>query len=147
MTTKTMKTKIDKTRVCTLDELLRDTESNLPVEVEAMERNHSMGRAIVLRRVAAGLTQTELARRIGCTQSRISKLERSENDKISMVDFIKCTMATSTNGKISTSPTGLSQQIALVNWGMLSNFLEKLVEAAPSHPSHTRKSKRPAALA
>lgn len=147
MTTKNKKTKIDKVRVCTLEGLMREIDPELPGKVAAMEQRCSMGREIVQRRVVAGLTQTELARRIGCTQSRISKLERSENDKISMVDFMKCVAATSIRGKNISSPASISQQITLVNWGKLSNYLERLIEAAPCPPQAKERRKRKTALA
>lgn len=120
-----------KTKACTLDGLMREISPALPGQVEALRRKFSMSMEIAQRRVAAGLTQTELARRIGCTQSRISKLERSENDKISMEDYLKCVCATSSKRGMASSSAGIAEQITRVDWGKLSNYMEQLLVAVP----------------
>ena len=136
-----MSTNVYKTKTCTLDELMREIDPALPEEVEALRRKFSMSREIMQRRVVAGLTQTELARRIGCTQSRISKLERSENDKISMEDYLKCVCATSVKKGIASSSVGIAEQITRVDWGKLSNYMERLLIAAPvTQPKKSRRS-------
>ena len=128
---KTMNTNPYKTKTCTLDGLLREVAPAFPEQVEALRRKFSMSMEIVQRRVAAGLTQTELARRIGCSQSRISKLERSENDKIGMEDYLKCVCATSTHKGIASSSVGIAEQITRVDWGKLSNYMERLLVSTP----------------
>lgn len=138
-----MNTNIYKTKTCTLDELMREIDPALPEEVEALRRKFSMSREIMQRRVVAGLTQTELARRIGCTQSRISKLERSENDKISMEDYLKCVCATSVKKGIASSSVGIAEQITRVDWGKLSNYMERLLIAAPvTQPKKPRRKRK-----
>lgn len=138
-----MNTNIYKTKTCTLDELMREIDPALPEEVEALRRKFSMSREIMQRRVVAGLTQTELARRIGCTQSRISKLERSENDKISMEDYLKCVCATSVKEGIASSSLGIAEQITRVDWGKLSNYMERLLIAAPvTQPKKPRRKRK-----
>ena len=143
-----MNTNIYKTKTCTLDELMREIDPALPEEVEALRRKFSMSREIMRRRVVAGLTQTELARRIGCTQSRISKLERSENDKISMEDYLKCVCATSVKKGIASSSVGIAEQITRVDWGKLSNYMERLLIAAPvTQPKKPRRKRSSGILA
>ena len=143
-----MSTNVYKTKTCTLDELMRGIDPALPEEVEALRRKFSMSREIMQRRVVAGLTQTELARRIGCTQSRISKLERSENDKISMEDYLKCVCATSTKKGIASSSIGIAEQITRVDWGKLSNYMERLLIAAPvTQPKKPRRKRASGVLA
>lgn len=138
-----MNTNIYKTKTCTLDDLMREIDPALPEEVEALRRKFSMSREIMQRRVVAGLTQTELARRIGCTQSRISKLERSENDKISMEDYLKCVCATSVKKGIASSSVGIAEQITRVDWGKLSNYMERLLIAAPvTQPKKPRRKRK-----
>lgn len=143
-----MSTNVYKTKTCTLDELMREIDPALPEEVEALRRKFSMSREIMQRRVVAGLTQTELARRIGCTQSRISKLERSENDKISMEDYLKCVCATSVKKGIASSSVGIAEQITRVDWGKLSNYVERLLIAAPvTQPKKPRRKRSSGVLA
>lgn len=143
-----MNTNIYKTKTCTLDELMREIDPALPEEVEALRRKFSMSREIMQRRVVAGLTQTELARRIGCTQSRISKLERSGNDKISMEDYLKCVCATSVKKGIASSSVGIAEQITRVDWGKLSNYVERLLIAAPvTQPKKPRRKRSSGILA
>lgn len=143
-----MNTKLETKRFRNLRELMQDTDPSLPQRVEALRRRHSMGREIEQRRIVAGLTQAELARRIGCTQSRISKLERSENEKISLVDFMKCVMATSAKqGNLLITPDRLTEQITMVNWGMFGNFVEKLVASPLLQKRKTQRKTRRSALA
>lgn len=137
-----MNTNPYKTKTCTLDGLLREVAPAFPEQVEALRRKFSMSMEIVQRRVAAGLTQTELARRIGCSQSRISKLERSENDKIGMEDYLKCVCATSTQKGIASSSVGIAEQITRVDWGKLSNYMERLLIAAPIPPPQKKRQRR-----
>lgn len=140
-----MNTKPYKTKTCTLEGLMREVDPAFPGQVEALRRKFSMSMEIMQRRVAAGLTQTELARRIGCTQSRISKLERSENDKISMEDYLKCVCATSSKKGIASSSAGIAEQITRVDWGKLSNYMELLLIAAPA-PRHEKPRQRRTAI-
>lgn len=54
-------------------------------ELRAQERVKSQAaRAIYQARIAAGLTQAELARRVGTTQSVISRLEDADYDRHSL---------------------------------------------------------------
>ena len=46
-----------------------------PVELEAISRDYDLGQLVYDLRTQAGLTQTELAKRMGSTQSVVSRLE------------------------------------------------------------------------
>lgn len=47
-------------------------------EYEALEAQYSFARQIIAARIAAGLTQAELAKRAGTSQANICKLEHAE---------------------------------------------------------------------
>lgn len=137
-----MNSKPYETKTSTLDGLMREVALELPGQVEELRRKFSMSMEIVQRRVAIGLTQTELARRIGCSQSRISKLERSENDKISMEDYLKCVCATSTKKGIASHSVGIAEQITRIDWGKLSNYMERLLVSTPVPQQQKRCARR-----
>lgn len=61
----------------TLDELTRELLEDPEVkrEYEAMEQEFSIARELIRARGEAGLTQTELAARMGTTQSVIARME------------------------------------------------------------------------
>jgi len=55
-------------------------DPDLPAVVDALAGARAMVRELEERRERAGLTQEEVARRVGTTQSAIARLERSDVD-------------------------------------------------------------------
>jgi ribosome-binding protein aMBF1 (putative translation factor) len=72
-------------------------------EYEALEEEFAMARAVIAARVHAGLTQEELARRMGTTQSVIARLEGGKS-KPSTSTLEKLAAATGTRLKIEFEP-------------------------------------------
>ncbi|MFA5256727.1 MAG: helix-turn-helix transcriptional regulator, partial [Opitutales bacterium] len=74
-------------------EMLRDTLPEngdaLAKEVEKNVKGYTLGETLIRTRINAGLTQKQLADKLGCTQSRISKIECAHNDDIRMSDYGK----------------------------------------------------------
>ena len=68
-----------------------DTAFSDAVDQEIDEQR--MATMLFLMRNREGLTQAELAMRMGCTQSRISKLERAPLSSISMQDLMDVSTA------------------------------------------------------
>ena len=63
-------------------------------QVTALANETGIVRQLVQLRVRAGLTQAELAERIGCTQSRVSKMESSPDSDLTLgnlCDYMKAT--------------------------------------------------------
>ena len=63
-------------------------------QIGALANETVIVRQLVQLRVRAGLTQAELAKRIGCTQSRISKMEASRDSDLTLAnlhDYMKAT--------------------------------------------------------
>lgn len=63
-------------------------------QVAALSNETRIVRQLVQLRVRAGLTQAELAKKIGCTQSRVSKMEASSDCDLtlgSLRDYMKAT--------------------------------------------------------
>ncbi len=56
-----------------LAELMEDPE--FAAEYNAMEDQYSFARQVIAARIASGMTQAELAKRVGTSQAHISKLE------------------------------------------------------------------------
>lgn len=63
-------------RVTTLQEFLGLSD----IEVAIMDMRIDLARALRKRRAAAGVTQTELAKAIGSSQSRVAKMEAGDPD-------------------------------------------------------------------
>ncbi|MEI8310731.1 MAG: transcriptional regulator [Verrucomicrobiota bacterium] len=63
-------------------------------QVESLAAETRVVQQLVQLRARAGLTQSELAKKIGCTQSRISKVEASRDENIPLGvirDYVKAT--------------------------------------------------------
>ena len=68
--------------------------SDIREEVSALNAHTVVVRQLVSLRVSAGMTQAELAKKIGCTQSRISKIEASKDEDITLGvirDYVQAT--------------------------------------------------------
>ena len=72
-------------------------------EYEALEEEFAIARAVISARAHAGLTQEELARRMGTTQSAIARLEGGKS-KPSTSTLEKLAIATGTRLKIEFEP-------------------------------------------
>lgn len=74
-----------------ITEIFRDPQMN--AEVREDVHNELQARRIVRRlvslRTCAGLSQTQVAEKIGCSQGKVSKLERSQDDNISLGELRK----------------------------------------------------------
>ncbi len=65
-------------------------------EVASLNSQTVVIRQLVSLRASAGMTQTDLAKKIGCTQSRISKIEASKDEDITLGvirDYVQATGA------------------------------------------------------
>lgn len=62
-------------------EMVRDVtdDASFADEVEEHLESHKIARDLAVLRASQGLTQTDIARKLGCSQARISKLENSAN--------------------------------------------------------------------
>lgn len=63
-----------------------------PEEAAVVEMRAALSRALKSRRIAAGLTQTALARQLGSSQSRVAKLE-SADPSVSLDLLIRALLA------------------------------------------------------
>jgi|GEM_PF-3920881 len=61
----------------------------LAKEIENTVKGYSLGETLIRTRLKAGLTQKQIADKLHCSQSRISKIECAHNDDIHMSDFGK----------------------------------------------------------
>ncbi len=73
----------------TMDEMICAVDPELPAKIREIKKQRTMGTALTRMRVSAGMSQVDMARAMNCTQSRISKLEMSENGKITLFDVIQ----------------------------------------------------------
>lgn len=77
-------------RHATVDDLVDDVfadDQETAEEIKKEVRSQKLGTILHSMRCRAGLGQEEMANRLGCTQSRISKLEHSDTSRISVKDL------------------------------------------------------------
>lgn len=77
-----------------LEALMGTAGAEVREEMCLLEERYSLSRKMLHLRLDAGLTQKRMAELMECSQSRISKLENSENSHISVEDFyryVRCT--------------------------------------------------------
>ena len=93
-------------------------------------------RLLISLRGRMGLSQTDLAKRIGCTQSRVSKLEGSEDDEITFGDFRKYAAALGFSMQTSLMPKGV-KTVDRVRFHALQikNLVEKMAGLAEQDPA------------
>src|SRR5260370_19573157 len=82
---------------------------------------------LVSMRVAKGLTQKELADMLGCTQSRISKLEQGRNEDLRIKDFLDYTRATEEAVWVTIGTPTISETVKL-HIRAIRRLLEELVK-------------------
>ena len=95
-----MKTKKRYKSVSDLVESLTD-DVEFKEELEQETNTQSMAKTLFAMRCAQGITQAEMAKRVGCTQGRLSKLEHSDNDSIKLGDLTAYAEALALNVSIS----------------------------------------------
>ncbi|MFC1551723.1 helix-turn-helix domain-containing protein [Candidatus Latescibacterota bacterium] len=88
----------------TLQEHIKEQIKNpeLAKEYEALDEEYEVVRQIIRARIAAGLTQKELAERIGTQQSNVSRIE-SGNSNPSMAVLKRIAEATGTKLHVALS--------------------------------------------
>lgn len=65
-----------------------DPDPEMVERIKEGVKKRSFSMMLVRMRIQAGMTQTDMARALGLSQSRISKLEMSENDHIGIQHLI-----------------------------------------------------------
>ncbi len=72
-----------------VSEMVRDTAPDkiLHGELEGHLADYNVSRALYTLRCSQNVTQAELAQRAGCTQSKISRIENSRNDRLKLEDL------------------------------------------------------------
>ncbi len=83
-----------KLKKVSMDELLNSIDPTLTDRIRSMKKQRTLATMLTRLRIEAGLTQADMARLMGCTQSRISKLETCENDKLTLWDIIQYSQIT-----------------------------------------------------
>ena len=76
-------------RYASVLEMVRDTvpDKTFHDELEGYLADRNVSRALSTLRCTQKLTQSELAQRAGCTQSKISRIENSRNDRLKLDDL------------------------------------------------------------
>lgn len=101
-------------------------------------------RSLINARVQAGYTQAAFAKEVGCTQSRISKLESSEDSSLSIADLSTYALVTGQSFalEVGKSPT-LAQRVRF-HFTRMKFYLEQIGTLTDKHqddPDFNRKAK------
>lgn len=122
-------------RYANVSDLLLKEKVSAEVRAKASSLNaHTVVvRQLVSLRASAGMTQTDLAKKIGCTQSRISKIEASKDEDITLGVIRDYVQATETRiGIFCGKP--ISHVEAVKNHAFsIRRHLEALANIAPKH--------------
>jgi transcriptional regulator with XRE-family HTH domain len=104
---------------------------------DKLERNiadRELSRTFFVMRNHAGLSQAEMARRMGCTQSRVSKLESAPASAISSADMQAYANALGLVLNITFHPKIGSAQAVKIHAGEISRHLDHLAKLAHTDP-------------
>ncbi len=89
-----------------VSELVRDTSSAEFVEdFDRYQANRQLVNCLAILRCADGVSQVDLAKRMGCAQSKISKMESSTDADLSFGDVIRFALALNQSIQIVFSPS------------------------------------------
>lgn len=116
------------------DLLLKEKgRAEVRAEVASLNAHTVVVRQLVSLRASAGMTQTDLAKKIGCTQSRISKIEASKDEDITL--GIIRDYAQATEGQIGIfCGKRISHVEAVKNHALsIRRHLESLADIAQKH--------------
>lgn len=114
------------------------TDKKFTSDLEQEISNRTLSKSLFAMRCGAGLTQKQLADRMKCSQSRVSKLEVSPDRAIKVCDLIDYAEACDLDVRI-----GFHKPMTLVNWVKHHAFeikknLDHLAELAHKDPDIDR---------
>ena len=123
-----------KTGYGSVAEMIRDLHVDDPELVERVDSHFTSRRlvkSLAVMRSRAGLTQTDMAARIGCTQSRISKLEHGVDADLKVADLTAYLHHTKHHAKISMvqKSTKLTDEVKFHAF-QIKKLLERMVTLA-----------------
>ena len=86
--------------------MVRETSDDpaIPAMLEEMIRRRQLVKKLMVMRACKGLSQAEIAARMGCSQGRISKFEASEDDDVRLGDVRKYLQAVGFDLQIDVVP-------------------------------------------
>ena len=102
-------------------------------QVTALASETGIVRQLVQLRVRAGLTQAEIAKRIGCTQSRISKMEASRDSDLTLGNLRDYMKATGSRINIVCGKPISHVEAVKMHAFSIKRHLEMLAEIAQKH--------------
>lgn len=122
-------------RYRTVSEMLEDTRTSEEIVASVKEvESQDLVPLLTGIRVAKGLTQKQVAELIGCSQSRISKLEQSRDLDLRIADVIDYLGAVDGSIWFTIGPKPLAEHIKL-HVRALRQLLEELVALSGDDPS------------
>ncbi len=88
-----------------LDELTRKVMGDeFADKLQEQNQNRSLSKALFSMRNAAGVTQAEMAKKLGCTVSAVSKIEHADNASIKAEDIASYRRIVNSGPTESSSP-------------------------------------------
>lgn len=117
-------------RCAPVSDLERDsvTDGMFYDELEVCPADDSVSRALSTLRCSRKLTQEELADRAGCTQSKISRIENSGNDRLKLDDLAMYARAFNMQVSIDFAPESSSADAAVRLARQIRNGLDNVTE-------------------
>lgn len=106
------------------------TDGTFHDELEGCPADDSVPRALSTLRCSRKLTQEELANRAGCTQSKISRIENSGNDRLKLDDLTMYARAFNMRVSIDFAPESSSADATVRLARQIRNGLDNVAEWA-----------------
>lgn len=119
-------------KITSVSELMNEMgiDKDIAKKISENINNHSVSQKLSILRAKADLSQAEMAKKMGVSQSFISKLEVASNDQIKFGDFNKFVNALGYETTLTISrPQNIAQKIKNT-YNQLSNLLNDLQQYA-----------------
>jgi transcriptional regulator with XRE-family HTH domain len=114
------------TAFANFDQLLDSLDSEVSSNVREIEKTTRVSRKLQLLRMKKGLSQKEVASRIGCTQGRISKIEHKFDDDLTLGELKSYLQAVQAGMGITIGPKLTLAESINKNIKELDSDLQKL---------------------
>ncbi|MDE2889795.1 MAG: helix-turn-helix transcriptional regulator [Gemmatimonadota bacterium] len=113
-----------------VSDMVRDTlpDGTFHDELEGHPADNSVSRALSTLRCSRKLTQEELANQAGCTQSKISRIENSRNDRLKLDDLAMYARAFNMQVSIDFAPESSSADATVRLARQIRNGLNDVAE-------------------
>jgi transcriptional regulator with XRE-family HTH domain len=129
-------------RFNSIDDLLADVSESPELNKKAQERisNRQLSKTLFALRCRCNFSQADLAKKIGCSQGRISKIEHSKDDKLTLKDIVDYCKATNNKIEIGFLPQNKNMvERVKYHYFIMKNILDEMYEISKGDEQFSQK--------